>query len=77
MPHKPGAGSEASGGGGGGGIRLQALPMPPRQYPAAAAAAVGALGVRDPASAKNGAAGQAHPLYGRGASSFALAQQRR
>ena len=74
VPHKPGAGSEASGGGG---IRLQALPMPPRQYPAAAAAAVGALGVRDPASAKNGAAGQAHPLYGRGASSFALAQQRR
>ena len=48
---------------------MQALPLPPRQLgaprqcPAAAAAVVGAR--------------QVHPLYGRGASSFAPAQQRR
>ncbi|PUZ61264.1 hypothetical protein GQ55_4G262100 [Panicum hallii var. hallii] len=68
VPQKPGVGSEATGGG----IRLQALPLPPRQYPAAAA--VGAMGVRDPGNI--GGARQAHPLYGRGAS-FAPAQQRR
>ncbi|RLN11642.1 hypothetical protein C2845_PM09G09840 [Panicum miliaceum] len=73
VPQKPGAGSEATGSG----IRLQALPLPPRQYlDAAAAAAARAMGVRDPASANYGAERQAHALYGRGASSFVPAQQR-
>ncbi|CAN6170004.1 unnamed protein product [Urochloa humidicola] len=71
VPQKlPAAGSEA----GGGGIRLQALPLPPRQYSAAAAG--GAVGFRGPASTNTCAARQPHPLYGSRAAPFVPAQQR-
>ncbi|CAL5047740.1 unnamed protein product [Urochloa decumbens] len=71
VPQKPpAAGSEA----GGGGIRLQALPLPPRQYSAAAAG--GAVAFRGPASTNTGAARQVHPLHGSRAASFVPAQQR-
>ncbi|CAN6201596.1 unnamed protein product [Urochloa humidicola] len=71
VPQKPpAAGSEASGGGG---IRLQALPLPPRQYSAAAAG--GAVAFRGPACTSSGAARQVHPLHGSRAASFVPARQ--
>ncbi|CAN6195197.1 unnamed protein product [Urochloa humidicola] len=71
VPQKlPAAGSEA----GGSGIRLQALPLPPRQYSAAAAG--GAVAFRGPVSTNTSAASQAHPMYGSRAASFVPAQQR-